>query len=66
MSYVIQRTTDGAYVARPGSRSSYVRELQHARVFLSREAAERERCPGNERIVESDAWSRAQFAAGPL
>ena len=42
MSYVIQRT-DGAFVAPAGNRSSYTRELQHARTWGTREAAERER-----------------------
>ena len=55
MGYVVQRTTDGAYVAPSGSRASYTRALQFARVFGSREMAERERCPGNERIVPVDA-----------
>lgn len=54
MSYVIKRTTDGAYVARPGNPSSYVRALQLARAFISREAAELERCPDNECIVLVD------------
>lgn len=49
--YVLQRIPDGAFVARPGSRSSYVRALQLARVFQTPEAAERERCPENERLI---------------
>ena len=49
--FVIKRN-DGLYVARPGMRSSYTRFLQYARIFASREAAERDVCPGNERIVE--------------
>jgi len=53
--YVLRRTTDGAYVARPGSSSSYCRALQDARTFSTREAAERERCVGNEVIVELDS-----------
>ena len=53
--YVIQRVTDGAYVAPSGSPSSYVRALQAARVFGSREAAERELCVENERIVTVDS-----------
>ena len=48
--YVIMRT-DGAYVARSGSASSYTRALQNARTWPTREAAKRELCPGNERIV---------------
>lgn len=47
--YVIMRS-DGAFVAPSGSRTSYVRCLQYARVFHCREAAERERCPGNETV----------------
>lgn len=54
MSYVIMRT-DGVYVARSGSASSYTPYLQRARVFTTREAAERERCPGNERVVSIEA-----------
>ena len=49
MPYVLVRD-DGAYVAPRGHRSAYAPCLQHARVFATREAAERERC-GNERIV---------------
>lgn len=52
--YVIQRT-DGAFVARQGSRSSYTRNLQHARPFATREGAERECCPGNERVRHVDS-----------
>jgi hypothetical protein len=48
--YVIQRN-DGAYVAAPGSPSSYTRQLERARRFPTIEAAERELCVGNERIV---------------
>lgn len=52
MIYVIQRT-DGAYVARSGSKSSYTRNLQHARPFNSRESAQRE-CCDNERVRSVD------------
>jgi hypothetical protein len=48
--YVLQRT-DGAYVTHPGSAHSYTRYLQEARTFPTREAAERERCPENERVL---------------
>lgn len=47
--YVIMRS-DGAFVAPSGSRSSYVRCLQYARTFATREAAQRECCPGNETV----------------
>jgi hypothetical protein len=49
---VLKRTSDGKYVAKPGSKNSYTKYLQHARVFRTREEAERDRCPENERIVE--------------
>lgn len=51
--FVIVRE-DGKYVAPPGRQHSYTSKLQHARVFASREAAERDRCPENERIVSLD------------
>jgi hypothetical protein len=51
--YVIRRD-DGAFVAPPGQRSSYTRDLTRARTFQTREAAERERCPENERVVHTD------------
>lgn len=50
--FALKRTTDGKYVAKPGSKNSYTKVLQHARVFRTREEAERDRCPENERIVE--------------
>ncbi len=50
MVYVIQRT-DGKYVAPPGREHSYTSKLQHARKFASREAAERDLCIENERVV---------------
>lgn len=49
--YVIQRE-DGAYVTNPGSERSYSKFLQDARLFDTREQAEREVCPGNERILD--------------
>jgi hypothetical protein len=49
--YVIQRS-DGKFVTHPGQRSSYTALLQDARVFDSREAAARELCPENERVVQ--------------
>jgi hypothetical protein len=48
--YVIQRN-DGAYIAPLGSKSSYTRTLGNARKFSTKEAAEAERCPGNEHVV---------------
>lgn len=54
MPYILKRNEDGAYVARPGSRGSYTVRLQDARVFQTRDAAERDRC-GNETITTPDA-----------
>lgn len=51
--YVIQRNEDGAYVAPSGSAHSYVKNLQLARTFPTRESAEREQC-GNERVLSVD------------
>lgn len=53
MRYVIRRD-DGQFVTRPGSHRSYTTDLDLARTFRSREEAERELCPGNERV--EDVW----------
>ena len=53
MKYVIKRS-DGAYAAPPGQRSSYTPYLQRARTWFTREAAEDECCPGNERVASVD------------
>lgn len=56
MPYIIQRN-DGAYVARQGNPSSYTRRLEDARIYRSKELAERDLCPGNEAIREtSKVW----------
>lgn len=52
--FVIQDTKSGKYVAYPGSNSSFTPRLENARVFPTREIAERERCPQSERIVNLD------------
>jgi hypothetical protein len=54
MAYIIKRT-DGAMVAdmrRNPTGSSYTRNPEYARVYATREAAERDLCPENERICE--------------
>jgi len=58
--YVIRRTDQGGgYVARsPVQGASYTPRLQDARVFSSREAAEVERCLGNEVVVSVDEIMR--------
>ena len=53
--YVIKRTDQGGgYVARQGSNSSYTHNLELARKFHSREAANAERCEGNEIVLSVD------------
>lgn len=44
---------DGKYVAMPGSKNSYTAKLERARLFPTREAAERERCVNNEYVREA-------------
>lgn len=48
--FVIQRD-DGAFVTPAGSEKSYTREITKARTWNDRDAADRERCVGNERVV---------------
>ena len=50
--YVIERTDQKrGYVATEGSEHSYVHDARHAKKFATREDAEKDRCPENERIV---------------
>lgn len=53
--FVIIRTADGQYVTPPGTASSYTNRLQWARIYRTREDAERERCPRNETIVSLES-----------
>jgi hypothetical protein len=62
VGYVLQRMRDGAYVARPGSASSYTSWVERARIFPTREAAEREACVENERVVSVDEIFRGNSA----
>lgn len=53
--FVIVRHSDGSkydgyYVAKPGSKHSYVKNLENAQTFQTREIAERE-CCGNETVT---------------
>ena len=48
--YVIQRE-DGQYVSRPGSRHSYARKLQDARIYETEGSARADLCPGNEKVL---------------
>jgi len=54
MSGYILRRADGKYVARPGSEHSYTTDLTKALIFTTREAAEADRCVGNELVVAVD------------
>ena len=62
MSYVIERIDQGGgYVARPGSRGSYTRSLEHAEKYQDEQIAQRNCCenerPANlERLL--DAYRR--------
>ncbi len=49
--YVLRRSI-GGYVTWPGMARSYTRNPMDARWFSSAEEAERNRCPGNESIVQ--------------
>lgn len=52
--YVIRRS-DGKYVSKPGSQSSYTNRLENAQKFATKEAADANRCPGNESTVSVDS-----------
>ena len=61
MKYVIQRTDQGGgYVAPSGSQNAYTPQLQSARLYSSREAAEHDSCPGNERILSLEEAAGAR------
>ena len=54
MAYLLKRTDQGGgFVAPPGSAKSYTQSRQRARQYPTREAADADRCPGNEIIVEA-------------
>lgn len=55
MSFVLQRTDQGGgYVTPPGSHKSYTHDLTKARIYPTREEADRDRCKGNEIVVPVD------------
>ena len=52
--FLIQRRADGKYVSPPGLRGlrhSYTARIDLARVYQTKEEAERDLCPENETIV---------------
>ena len=64
MSYVLQDTRTGKYVAYPHSNggASFTNKLQNARVYPTKEVAERDRCPQSERVVRlEDAMQGGRF-----
>lgn len=52
--YVIKKT-NGTYVAKPGRKDSYTRDLVNAQVFKTKEAADNSRCIGNEVVVSVES-----------
>lgn len=57
--YVLRRTDQGGgYVAESGSDKSYTHQLENAKRFPTREAADADRCKGNEVIVPVDQLLR--------
>jgi hypothetical protein len=46
------KRTDGKYVGKPGSKHSYTTRIDLARVYKTKEEAEKDRCPENEHVVE--------------
>ena len=60
--YVIWNSTERKYVSKYGRKSSFTDKLQYARVFPNKESAEKECCPGNERVIAlSEIMERMQF-----
>lgn len=55
MSYVLKRTDqDEGFVAKKGYKTSYTNDLRFVRFFDTREEAERNRCKGNEIILNTN------------
>jgi len=50
--FIIVRVTDGAFVARAGSKGSYTRDLRLAQKYHTRELADQSKCPGNEMVKD--------------
>jgi hypothetical protein len=55
MQYVIKRTDQaGGYVAKPGLKESYTKNIEKVRVFETMEKAQQNRCIENEIVVPID------------
>lgn len=60
--YLIMRD-DGALVAdmrKSRTGSSYTHDIRQAMLYQTRESAERNTCPGNERVVSMDSYVRGE------
>jgi hypothetical protein len=44
----------GLYVSKPGRKSSYTNQRQHAARYITYEAADANRCKGNEHVSEEE------------
>lgn len=58
--FVLKRIPEGDYVSRPGCEHSYTRKLQDAQTFKSREHAQGNCCPANERVVRVEDEMRGR------
>lgn len=53
MAFLLRRTDQGGgWVTAPGSHRAYTHKRENAQRYPTREAAERYRCPDNERIED--------------
>lgn len=50
-NFLVKRKDDGRYVSGPGVVYSYTSDIKRARIFKSKEEAERD-CCGNETVVD--------------
>jgi hypothetical protein len=55
MGYVLVRHGDGAFVSKEGSRASYTTNILQAKVFPTKEIADRNKC-GNETARSIDSF----------
>lgn len=51
MPYFIKRKPDNVYVSKPGSRSSYTKNILNAKSYPTKYEAEKDLCPENEYIT---------------
>jgi hypothetical protein len=64
MPFVLKRTDQGGgYVALPGSKHSYTKKLEQARQYPTKDAAEGDRCPDNEIVLDYDSEVAQVMAA---